>query len=187
MIVGIDEVGRGSWAGPLLVVAARQFTELPKGLADSKVLSKSRRENLYYDIQLSCDIGEGWVEPGEIDALGLSQAMKLGVARALLALSAKSDEQIIMDGKINYCDESYVNVECIIDADALHPIVSAASIYAKVSRDTFMNMMHVKYPNYGFNTHVGYGTRLHSIAIIEHGISVIHRRSFAPIKQLLVV
>src|SRR4051812_6898730 len=102
-MIGIDEVGRGCWAGPLLVVAARVSSTLPQGLKDSKKLNKKQRENLFSYIHLSCDLGEGWVSAPEIDTLGLTGAMKLGVARALTAIQAENSEEIIMDGLINYC------------------------------------------------------------------------------------
>ncbi len=182
-MIGIDEVGRGCWAGPLLVAAARQVTSLPQGLDDSKKLSKKRRELLFHDITLSCDIGEGWVSPFEIDALGLTKAMQLGVLRALAHLKAALDEEIIMDGLINYCDPTFVNVTCIAKADSLYPVVSAASIYAKVIRDKYMAALSGKYKVYEFAHHVGYGTKLHSDMITLHGISDLHRLSFAPVAR----
>ena len=180
-MIGIDEVGRGCWAGPLLIVAARQVGMLPSGLKDSKKLSKKRRESLYSDIQISCDLGAGWVQPAEIDTLGLTLAMRLGVKRALEAIGALPEEEIIMDGLINYCDESYANVTCAAKADDTYPVVSAASIYAKVSRDTYMSELTDDYAKYEFAKHVGYGTKLHSDLLKLHGISDQHRLSFAPI------
>ncbi|MGZ6005761.1 MAG: ribonuclease HII, partial [Candidatus Saccharimonadales bacterium] len=103
IVIGIDEVGRGSWAGPLLVVAATAVRNLPSGLRDSKRLSKQQREALMEDIQLSCKLGEGWVQPEEIDQLGLTSATKLAVSRALIMLSPSPDAEIIIDGNINYC------------------------------------------------------------------------------------
>lgn len=184
-MIGIDEVGRGCWAGPLLVVAARQKAVLPEGLADSKVLTKTRRLALIGLITGSCDIGEGWVEPDEIDALGLTAAMRLAVERALLALKTLPDESIIMDGNYNYCPDRYLNVDCVIDADATHPIVSAASIYAKVKRDQYMTDLAQTLPGYGFESHVGYGTKAHRLALQEHGVSASHRRSYKPIQAFL--
>lgn len=184
-IVGIDEVGRGCWAGPLLVVAARSHTSLPKGLADSKVLTKKQRESLIDHIKISCEIGEGWVQPEEIDELGLAGAMRLGVSRALIAINAGFGDEIIMDGAVNYCSEEFMNVSSVIKADQLHPIVSAASIYAKVTRDAHMARIAQFYPYYGFEQHVGYGTSLHQQALKVHGVSALHRKSFKPIRALL--
>lgn len=184
-MIGIDEVGRGCWAGPLLVVAARQVAELPVNLTDSKLLSKNLREKLFFDIELACELGEGWVEPDEIDKLGLSKAMFLGVDRALTSLRTMTNDEIIMDGSINYCPKHYSRVQCVIKADSLYPVVSAASVYAKVKRDAYMKQMAEKYPNYQFDKHVGYGTKLHSELLKQYGISPIHRVSYKPIKVLL--
>lgn len=184
-MIGIDEVGRGCWAGPLLVVAARQTGSLPKGLADSKILSKKKRQSLYFDISLACDIGEGWVTPKEIDHLGLSQAMYLGVERALVALRAAPHEEIIIDGNINYCPVSHVNSQAVIDADATHVVVSAASIHAKVTRDRYMTKQALVFPGYSFEKHVGYGTLAHIKAIKQLGICELHRQSYKPIKAFM--
>jgi ribonuclease HII len=184
-MIGIDEVGRGCWAGPLLVVAARQVTALPTGLADSKVLKRGQREALMVDIQSSCDLGEGWVEPAEIDEIGLTAAMHLAVERALAALDAQADESIVMDGNINYCPEKYTDVQCIVKADADYPIVSAASIFAKVSRDQKMAQYAEEFPGYCFAEHVGYGTKVHLAALNSLGITPLHRRSYKPIQAFV--
>ncbi|MDB5182864.1 MAG: rnhB [Candidatus Saccharibacteria bacterium] len=184
-MIGIDEVGRGCWAGPLLVVAARTTGTLPLGLKDSKKLSKKQRENLFLQIQTSCDLGEGWVTAAEIDADGLTKAMELAVGRALQAINAQNDEEIIMDGIINYCDPAFINVKCEAKADDAYPVVSAASIYAKVTRDRYMTELKNEYSVYEFAKHVGYGTKLHSDLLAIHGTCDQHRLSFAPIKKLL--
>lgn len=184
-MIGIDEVGRGCWAGPLLVVAARQTGELPLGLVDSKLLTKKKRETFLTTINSSCDIGQGWVSPAEVDELGLTKAMFLAVERALNELTAKSDEEIIMDGNINYCSPIYTNVLPLINADATHPIVSAASIYAKVLRDNYMTEQAHVFPEYAFEKHVGYGTVAHIAALKLHGVCELHRLSYKPIRALL--
>jgi ribonuclease HII len=115
--------------------------------------------------------------------MGLTEAMKLGVLRALLAIKAQPDEIIIMDGNINYCASKYRQSQAVIDADALHPIVSAASIYAKVARDTYMSNLDGIYTKYQFGKHVGYGTRLHADMLALYGPSDVHRLSFAPLKK----
>jgi len=184
-MIGIDEVGRGCWAGPLLVVAARASAQLPAGLADSKALSKKKRENLFPLLMASCDFGEGWVSPVEIDQLGLTAAMKLAVKRALAGLNATPDDRIIMDGLINYCEPDFMRVQCIAKADASHPIVSAASIYAKVMRDQKMTEKSLEYPQFGFDKHVGYGTKLHADALKQFGVTPLHRLSYKPVKQFV--
>ena len=184
-VVGIDEVGRGCWAGPLLVVAARAKSDLPNTLADSKKLTRSIREKLHNEISTLCELGEGWVEPHEIDTHGLTQAMRLGVSRALIALGADTGDKIIMDGNINYCPGEFTDVETVVKADASHPIVSAASIYAKVTRDAHMVRAAQFYPFYGFEKHVGYGTQLHRSLLKIHGPSRLHRKSYKPVAAFL--
>lgn len=185
MIVGIDEVGRGCWAGPLLVVAARAKSELPQGLKDSKQLTATAREKFHQEIIDTCDLGEGWVQPEEIDHHGLAGAMRLGVQRALMNLGVSHDEPIVMDGLVDYCPADFTNVQTVAKADSLHPIVSAASIYAKVTRDAHMARIAQFYPFYGFEKHVGYGTAIHQAALKVHGVSKLHRRSFKPIQAFL--
>lgn len=184
-MVGVDEVGRGCLAGPLLVVAARQIDELPEGLADSKILNRKQREEFYKLLVNVCEFGEGWVKPVEIDKRGLSGAMRLGIKRALKRLSVRYREEIIMDGPINYFSNNYRKVDCMVDADALVPLVSAASIYAKVTRDRFMVELANRHPKYGFETHVGYATRQHLKALDSFGsLKRIHRQFFAPVHKL---
>lgn len=184
-MIGVDEVGRGCLAGPMLVVAARQLQELPDSVTDSKALTRKQRENLYSMILKTCSFGEGWVAATEIDTLGLSQATRLGVKRALDALRALPEEELVIDGHINFAPPAYVSAKAIIGADAKVPIVSAASIYAKVTRDRFMFGLAKDYPKYGFEKHVGYGTVFHLAAIKQHGaIKQLHRLSFAPLKDM---
>jgi ribonuclease HII len=184
-VVGIDEVGRGAWAGPLLVVAARQLITLPEGVNDSKQTSKSRRSILKVELENCCQFGEGWVKPSEIDKWGLSKSMRVGVKRALEALLIGDTEEIIIDGNINYCPANYVNSECLIKADETIPIVSAASIYAKVTRDSYMKELGSRFKSYGFEEHVGYGTKKHIEALRVYGMTDFHRKSYKPIKRLL--
>lgn len=184
-MVGVDEVGRGCWAGPLLVVAARAKTKLPKGLKDSKLLSPRQRLALCTLIEQSCELGEGWVTALEIDTWGLSHAMRLAVKRALLHLRTADDEDIIIDGTVNYCPVNFTKVQAIAKADNTHPIVSAASIYAKVRRDAFMAKIAQDYPEYGFESHVGYGTAQHRTALEAFGLTELHRRSYKPVQAWL--
>ncbi|HET7529111.1 MAG TPA: ribonuclease HII [Candidatus Saccharimonadales bacterium] len=184
-MIGVDEVGRGCLAGPLLVVAARAKSELPEGLSDSKLLSRKRREEILNLLSICCEWGEGWVKCSEIDRLGLSKALKLGAARALKALGAAETEEIILDGNFNYLPRKYRGAQAVIKADNSLPIVSAASIIAKVSRDRFMLELAKKYPSYSFENHVGYGTKAHMLALQRYGaLKYVHRQSFLPVASL---
>lgn len=186
-MIGIDEVGRGAWAGPLLVVAARlkPHQELPEGLTDSKLLTNIQKEQYYQQLLITCEFGEGWVDVSEIDTIGLAAALKLGAGRAVAQLNNTEFEEIIIDGSINYLDKSHVNVRSVVKADIHIPIVSAASVYAKVIRDKYMRKLHYQMPMYKFKNNVGYGTQDHVQALKKYGVSEQHRKSFKPILELL--
>ena len=182
VIVGIDEVGRGCWAGPLVAGAVVLNQSIP-GLNDSKLLSKKQREKYAIEIELQAPAyGLGWVAPAELDQLGLTEAVRLAMRRALEQINVTYDT-IIIDGNYNFLADNPKS-QAIIKADATVPAVSAASIMAKVARDEYMAKSAVDYPNYGFDKHVGYGTALHLENLILHGPCVLHRRSFKPIQQL---
>jgi ribonuclease HII len=184
-MVGVDEVGRGCLAGPLLVVAARATSDLPDGLKDSKLLSRAQRQEILNKLSICCSFGEGWVKAFEIDRLGLANALRLGVKRALINLKARADEEIIMDGAVNYLPKKFINSRCLIAGDSLIPIISAASIHAKVTRDRFMIELSKKHPAYNFESHVGYGTKAHMLALRSRGaIKYVHRYSYSPIANL---
>jgi len=136
-------------------------------------------------LSICCQFGEGWVKCSEIDRHGLSKALKLGGRRALENLAAASDEAIVLDGKFNYLPKKFKNAKAMVNADNLMPLVSAASIYAKVTRDRHMFELAKKYPGYFFENHVGYGTKAHMLALSEHGaLKYVHRRSFLPVANL---
>jgi ribonuclease HII len=186
-MIGVDEVGRGCLAGPLLVVAARATSELPIGLKDSKLMSRKQREKILDLLSICCEFGEGWVSAAEIDRYGLGKSLRFGVARALKNLLALKTDEIIMDGKVNYIPKKFKNSRCLVGADNLVPIVSAASIYAKVERDAFMRSLASKHPLYRFEYHVGYGTKARKLALQEYGfIKSVHRISFNPIKEMVL-
>jgi len=182
MILGIDEVGRGPWAGPLVVGAIVLGDAKIKGLNDSKKLSAKKRSFLAVQIKKSArGIGIGWVSASTIDKIGLSAALKLASKRAMNQIDCKYDE-IIIDGTIKLVDED--NVTTMPKADGLIAAVSAASIIAKVARDDYMIKLDKVFPGYNFAHNVGYGTKDHQLALEENGITPIHRQSFAPIKKL---
>lgn len=183
MIVGIDEVGRGCWAGPLVAGAVLLDAPIP-GLKDSKKLSKLQRNRLDAEIRLhAVDFGLGWVTPAELDHMGLTEAVRLAMQRAMAEITVPYDE-VIIDGNYNFLPENPKS-SCLIKADDLVPAVSAASILAKVARDTFMGKASIQHPGYGFESHVGYGTAAHSAALKKLGVCELHRRSFAPIQALI--
>ncbi len=183
MILGIDEVGRGPWAGPLVVGAVVLGGATIEGLTDSKKLSKKRREELDIIIREQADgFGLGWVTAEEIDSIGLSAALNLATIRAVEQIQA-SYHEIIIDGTINFLRDTAKGryVTTLKKADLLVPSVSAASIIAKVARDDYMAAQDQLYPGYGFSSHVGYGTAAHIAAIKQHGVTPLHRLSFAPL------
>ena len=185
MILGIDEVGRGPWAGPLVVGAVVLGGAVIEGLTDSKKLSKKRREQLDVEIRAkAAGFGLGWVDAVEIDAIGLSQALKQATRQAVEQVTAPYHE-IVIDGTVNFLADTSKGkyVTTMKKADLLVPSVSAASIIAKVARDNYMALQDDKYPGYNFKSHVGYGTAAHTQAIDKLGVTLLHRLSFAPLKK----
>lgn len=183
MIVGIDEVGRGCWAGPL--VAGAVILRRPiDGLNDSKLLTRRQREDLNKQILAEAlAVGLGWVEAREIDTVGIVRAVGLAMERALARITMTFDE-LVIDGNHNFFPFD-PRAKAIIKADSKVPAVSAASIVAKVARDRWMRSQAARdYPAYGFNKHVGYGTKLHQETLRLHGVCALHRRSFKPMRLL---
>lgn len=188
MILGIDEAGRGPWAGPLVVGAVVLGGAEIDGLTDSKKLTKKKREllePLIYDIALG--VGLGWVSAAELDEIGMSAALRLATIRAVQEITCTYDE-IIIDGTVNFLKETGKGkyVKTMPKADLLIPSVSAASIVAKVARDRYMTEYGEKFPDYGFASHAGYGTAKHRAAIEVHGVTPEHRLSFAPLAKYAV-
>lgn len=187
--MGIDEVGRGCWAGPLVagaVVLQDNYTHDVKTawrLTDSKQMTKRHREKSAAEIPavaLAC--GLGWVTSQEVDELGLTKAVALAMERAVQATGMVAD-QIIIDGAYNFLPHRS-NAVTMVKADASQPTVSAASILAKVARDNWMAEADRRFPGYGFASHVGYGTAAHRTALKTLGICELHRLSFKPIAAL---
>ena len=192
MILGIDEVGRGPWAGPLVVGAVILGGVEIEGLDDSKKLTKKRREALDEVIrEQAAAWALGWVSAGKLDEVGMSQALRLATRRAVQQIQSQCKEknlafdEIIIDGTVNFLAdtalEQYVTV--MAKADGLIPSVSAASIIAKVARDNFMVEQDVVYPGYGFASNAGYGVAKHRMAIERLGMTPLHRLSFAPLQK----
>lgn len=187
MVVGIDEVGRGPWAGPLVFGAVVLGGDQIDGLTDSKKLTAKKRLALDVIIrEKALAYGLGWVSAAELDEIGMSNACELGCRRALEQITVAYSD-IIIDGTVNFLATTGKGpyVKTIKQADLLVPCVSAASIIAKVARDSFMAEQDARYPGYGFAAHVGYGTKQHAEALTQLGVCPLHRTSFAPIAKLL--
>ena len=183
-IAGIDEVGRGSLAGPV-VAAAVVLPERHriKGLRDSKVLTRLRREALYQQILDKAEsIGVGCVEVEVIDRINILQATKLAMTEALRRMPEQPDHLVIDALSLREVD---LPQRPIIDGDAISASIAAASIVAKVTRDRICAEFDVRYPAYGFARNKGYGTRHHVEVLIREGPCEWHRRSFAPLRMLL--
>ncbi len=185
LIAGVDEAGRGPLAGPV-VAAAVVLDELNpiQGLADSKILTEKKRERLFDEIHakaLCFCIAEASVE--EIDRLNILQATMLAMRRAVEGLRLKP-AKVLVDG--NRLPVLRVPAEAIIRGDATVQAISAASILAKVHRDRQCVAMHETHPQYGFATHKGYGTAEHLEALRLHGAMHWHRRTFAPVREVLL-
>lgn len=184
MQIGIDEVGRGAWAGPV-VAAAVTLRQPIEGLRDSKLLSKARREKLAALIQQKATaIGIGWVWPKQVDEMGLTGAISLAMSDALTQINL-SYSQIIIDGAYNFLSDNPKAI-AVVKADTTIPSVSAASIIAKVARDQYMAKISKAHPHYFFEKNVGYGTKLHQNALVAHGLCELHRRSYKPIQKFIM-
>ena len=196
MILGIDEVGRGPYAGPLVIGACilgdwqnSENAEWIEKLTDSKKLSAKRREELYVLIkEKALAAATGWVSSAEIDEIGLSEALRLATRRAVEQIQKTEVpfSEIIIDGTMNFLAgtklEKYVST--LKKGDFLVKEISAASILAKVERDKYMAELDAVYPEYGFGKHVGYGTAAHQKAMEEFGLTPEHRRSFRPVREI---
>ena len=185
MICGIDEAGRGPWAGPVTAAAVILNPDQPvDGLTDSKKLSALRREALYAEIKANAvTYGIGWASPAEIDQLNIREATFLAMKRAI-AMMGITPEQILVDGncvpKALPCPAS-----AIVKGDLTEPAISAASILAKVARDRAMEELSNRFPGYGLRRHKGYGTAEHAAALESLGPCSCHRKSFAPVQKAL--
>ncbi len=189
-ILGIDEVGRGPWAGPLVlggVILTDATADWCQDLTDSKKLTAKKREELAKIIHKNAAaVSLGWVSSAELDKIGMSESLKLAARRVVYGIKEQKIpfNEVVIDGTVNFLAgtplENYVTV--LKKADFLIKEVSAASIVAKVARDSYMTALSQKYQNYGFEKHVGYGTAAHKKAIEAFGLTPEHRNSFKPIQ-----
>lgn len=184
-IAGVDEAGCGPLAGPVIAAAVILDPTNPiEGLVDSKALTEKKREQFYSKISEFCvAFAVGSVSAAEIDQLNILQARLLAMQRAVEALSIAPHHALI-DG--NRCPKLTCSMQAIVAGDQTEPAIMAASIIAKVTRDREMLLLDQEYPHYGFASHKGYGTKVHLAALQQYGPTEHHRRSFAPVKALLV-
>lgn len=184
LVCGVDEAGRGPLAGPVFAAAVILDAARPiAGIADSKKLAPARRESLAIEIRahsLAWAVASASVE--EIDALNILQASLLAMRRAVEKL-AVTPQQVLVDGL--HCPRVSMPARAVVRGDATVTAIAAASILAKVARDEEMLALHRDLPQYGFDRHKGYPTRAHLDALRAHGVSIVHRRSFAPVRVVL--
>lgn len=181
IVVGVDEVGRGPLAGPVVTAAVVLPTPID-GLADSKTLSAKKREALFAEIMAKAKVGIGAASVREIDQLNILQATLLAMRRAVARVPA-APTLALVDGNQN--PGLGFRTELIIKGDAKVPEISAASIIAKVVRDRLMTRLAQRYPVYGWDSNVGYGAKVHRDAMARLGVTAHHRRSFAPLRTWL--
>ena len=192
MIVGVDEVGRGCWAGPLVVGAVLLGTSTVAGLTDSKLLSKKRRLEIDAEVRTKARaIGLGWVSASEVDEIGLSEALRVATRRAIQEIQQVGVpfSEIIIDGTVNFLSDTKLEpyVTTLKKGDQLIPAISAASVVAKVARDAYMHSCDELYEGYGFAGHVGYGTSAHRAAISTYGVTPEHRLSIKPLEAYRLI
>jgi ribonuclease HII len=183
LIAGVDEAGRGPWAGPVVAAAVILRGRVPTGLDDSKKLSAKRREALFHVLHDSdCLIGVGQASVVEIDAINILQATYLAMTRAVDALG-EAPAHVLVDG--NRLPRWRWPATAIVGGDGCEPAISAASIIAKVTRDRIMAELDAAHPGYGWATNQGYGVAAHADALNRLGATPYHRASFAPVRAVL--
>lgn len=188
-VLGVDEAGRGPLAGPVVVgaVLIENTKQVVENVRDSKKMTKKQREQAFVEIQeKSTAFGIGIVDAKEIDRVGIKEAVKEAMILAVSEVEKKIKKKvdyIISDGAVYLLDDH--KMMSISRGDLNHYSIAAASVLAKVTRDMIMEEYSKKYPNYGFEKHMGYGTKMHLDAISKHGICDIHRKSYEPIKSSL--
>lgn len=183
LVAGVDEAGRGPWAGPVVAAAVILAPDdIPVGIADSKQLSEAERVGAYHAIMSSALVGVGVGDVGRIDRDNILQATFWAMQEAVSALP-KPPAAVLVDG--NRAPAFGCPTACVVKGDARCLSIAAASIVAKVTRDAMMVALDDAFPDFGFGRHKGYGTAQHRRALDAHGVTVHHRRSFKPIQLAL--
>ena len=183
-VAGVDEAGRGPWAGPVVAAAViLDRTRLPAGLNDSKQLSAKRRAALFDQITASAIVSTGIGTVAEIDRINIARANDLAMERAIRELSERP-AMVLIDGR--WVPRGLdVPARAVIKGDTLSLSIAAASIVAKVTRDRIMAGLDLEHPGYGWATNQGYGTAEHAASLARLGVTPHHRRSFRPIHNIL--
>ena len=183
-VAGVDEVGRGPWAGPVTACAVvLDPARIPPGLNDSKKLTEARRLALEPLIFAGADVSLGWCSVEEIDAMNIRAASLLAMRRAVEGLASAPDH-VLIDGNATP-DGLACPATCVVKGDGRSLSIAAASIVAKCGRDRLMKDLALVHPGYGWDTNIGYGTAKHAAALHDLGVTQHHRRSFAPIHKIL--
>jgi ribonuclease HII len=184
LICGLDEAGRGSWAGPVVAAAVIFNPEIKRiqGITDSKLLTAKRRETLYEWIITHCECGVGIISEQIIDQINIYQATRQAMIEAIMKLKAKPDHLLLDAIRLPALN---VKQTPLIKGDQKSWSIAAASIIAKVTRDRLMREYDIQFPDYGFAKHKGYGTPEHRRSLKLFGCSPIHRRSYAPVRLRL--
>lgn len=185
LIAGVDEAGRGPWAGPVVAAAViLDPNDIPEGVNDSKKLTTGKRDQLFDMIQASAKIAVGIVNVGDIDRHNILQATLAAMREAVLNLPL-SPAAVLIDG--NKCPDLPCPARAIVKGDGRSLSIAAASIIAKVTRDRIMDRLAGEHPGYGWERNKGYGTPEHRAALAKLGVTAHHRRSFRPIQRALAV
>ena len=183
LIAGIDEAGRGPWAGPLVAAAVilPSKCQIP-GLNDSKKLTETQRHEVFEHIIRKSVYGVGIISSKSLDKHGLTYSLKMAYEKAVMSLS-RQPACLLIDGIGTY--DFKIPYQTVKKGDTKVRCIAAASIIAKVTRDLMMDSYGMKYPKYGFNKHKGYGTRQHQQNLLQYGVCPIHRTSFTPVNDVM--
>lgn len=182
-VAGVDEAGRGPLAGPVFAAAViLPKVKIPRGIDDSKKLTLEARETIYARLQKVAVISVAMASVEEIDQFNILGATMMAMMRAVEGLP-EQPKAVLVDGP--HAPKWFCMTECVVGGDALSLSIAAASIIAKVERDRLMRRLHEEHPHYGWDSNMGYGAPAHLDGIAKHGVTIHHRRSFAPVRKAI--